>query len=180
MNLGIIFSCILIPSAISLVFSMIQKSKIKYNKRMTNKNFVVMNSNIIAVIGVLDAIASIIVLFGFTFFSEKLPHIIFYVVFGLFFWLGMYLIVETLCFKVIVKNKTIIVCKKFRKPFTFIFDDITFVIRKVSKNRYKTEKMKIKTKLGKIVRVDNNEICYYRFMNRIKEEVNAKFLHGFE
>ena len=92
MNLGIIFSCILIPSAISLVFSMIQKSKIKYNKRMTNKNFVVMNSNIIAVIGVLDAIASIIVLFGFTFFSEKLPHIIFYVVFGLFFWLGMYLL----------------------------------------------------------------------------------------
>ena len=178
--LGIVFSCIFVPAAIALVFALIQKSKVKYSKRMTNKNFVVMNSSIVAVIGALDSIASIIVLLAFTFTSEELPHVVFYIVFGLFFWLGIYMIVETFCFKVIVKNKTITVYKKFRKPFTFAFDDIVFAIRKVSRNRYKTEKMKLITNSGKKVTIGNNEISYYRFMNRMKEEVNAEFLHGFE
>ncbi len=178
--LGIVFSCIFIPAAVSLAFSMIQKATVKCSKTVTNKSFVVMNSYIMTAIGALDAIACVIVLLAFTFTSEELPHLVFYIVFGLFFWFGIYIVVETLCFKVIVKNKTITVCKKFRKPFTFTFDDIVFAVRKVSRNRYKTEKIEIKTNSGKKVTVENNEISYYRLMNRIKEEVNAKFLHGFE
>ena len=70
-----------------------------------------MNSYIMTAIGALDAIACVIVLLAFTFTSEELPHLVFYIVFGLFFWFGIYIVVETLCFKVIVKNKTITVCK---------------------------------------------------------------------
>ena len=180
MDLAPIFIGILLFPSLALVFAFIRKSKIKQNKRMTDQNFVVMNSHIVAVIGILVMAISLIIIRYFTFFSGEIPHIIFYIGFGFFFWLGTYLVIETYCFRVIVKKELITVCKKFRRPFTFTFKDISSVERKISQNYFKTEKMKIKTKFGQRFTVENNEISYFRFMKRLKAEVPASFLHGFE
>lgn len=136
--------------------------------------------NVVAFIGGFLAIICVIILLCFTLFSGEIPHIIFYVVFGLFLWLGMYLVLKTLCFRVIVKNETITAVPLFRKPFTFTFDEITSVVRQVKENRTKSERMVIRTKSGKKLIVESAEISYIRFMNRIKSEVNAEYLHGFE
>lgn len=179
-DLWIVFSCIFIPVFISLILSLVHRPKIKCNKKMTNQSFVVMIDSVVAFIGGFLAVVSVAILFCFTLFSNEPPHIIFYIVFGLFVWLGMYLVFKTLCFRVVVKNETITAVPLFRKPFTFTFDEIISVVRQVKENQVKSERMIIQTKSGKKLIVESVEISYVRFMDRIKSEVNPKCLHGFE
>ncbi len=180
MDIGIILSAIFIPVCVMGAFSTMQKSNLKISKTMSDKYFIVMIPKIVLIIGAVCDLMSAMVLFGFTFFSKELPHIIFYIVFGFFLWLGTYLILKTLKFKVIVKGEEITVCSIFIKPYTFTFSDIISVVRQIKRNQVKSERIVIKTASGKTLIVESTEISYKRFLQRIKSEVKSEFLFGFE
>lgn len=180
MNIGIILSAIFIPACVMTIFSAIQKSNIKTSKTMTDKQFVVMIPKIVLVIGITCDVMSVMVLLGFTLFSQELPHAIFYIVFGLFLWLGTYLVFKTLKFRVIVKGEEITVCSIFAKPYTFTFSEIISAVRQVKRNQVKSERIVIRTVFGKRLIVESTEISYKRFLQRIKSEVKSEYLFGFE
>lgn len=178
--IGIMLSAILVPACVTLIFSIIQKGGIQEGKTMSDENFIVMVPGMVATIGALGVLTSLAVLLGFTFLSDEQPHFIFYVVFGLFLWLGMYLIVKTLTFKVIVKGKKVTVFSAVRKPYSFTFDEIVSAVRQVKKNQLKSERIVIKTVSGKRLIVESSEISYKRFAKKVLLEVDRERLVGFE
>lgn len=179
MNIGIILTSIFLPSFVSLLFSIIQKTKVKVSSTISDNNFTVYLPNIVLITGAMCVLTSLVVLLCFTFLSNELPHLIFYVVFGLFMWLGMYLIVKTLTFKVIVRGKIITVYSAFRRPYSFAFDEIVSVVRQVKKNQTKSERIVIKTTNGEKLIVENTEVSYKRFEKKIQSEVKGDYLVGF-
>lgn len=180
MDIWMIISVILIPTCVMIILSVIQNWGSKTSEIKSDKHFVIMIPNIVWVIGMVCAIMALLVMLGFTLFSNELPHLIFYLVFGFFFGLGLYLILKTLYFKVIVADEKITVFATFRKPYTFTFSEIISAIRQVKKNQIKSERIVIKTVSGKRVVVESSEISYKRFMQRIKSEVKSEYLFGFE
>lgn len=146
---------------------------------MSDKNFTLSIPNIVLVIGAMCAVMSIVVLLLFTVLSSELPHMIFYMVFGLFFWLGIYLIVKTLSFKIIVKGEKITVFSPFRKAYSFHFSEITSVIRQTKKNKANSERIVIKTTTNKKLIVESTEISYKRFLKKIQIVVKSEYLKGF-
>lgn len=147
---------------------------------MSDYNFSVTIPNTVLIIGIMDAAMSVTVLLCFTLFSSKLPHLIFYIFFGLFFWLGIYLIIKTLNFKVIVKGDTITVFSTLKKTFSFTFSEIISAVRQTKNNKIKSERIVIKTISNKKLIVESSEISYKRFAKRIKLEVKSEYLIGFE
>ena len=133
MNIGLILSAIFLPAIITAVFSIIQVSINKTNKTMSYDHFIITLPKAVMIIGIVGDFTCVAVIVGFTFFSGKTPSIIFYIVFGLFLWLGTYLILKTLRFKVIVKNEKITVhsiYKRFVKGVSPIFK-ITFLKNRI-------------------------------------------------
>jgi hypothetical protein len=98
----------------------------------------------------------------------------------LFFGVGIYLIIKTLTFKVIVEGNKLTVFSAFRKPYSFTFSEIVSAVRQVKNNQKKSERIVIKTSGGKRVIVENAEINYKRFAKRIQTEVNKERLDGFK
>lgn len=180
MSNGIILSVILVPACVILIFSMVQKAGIRKSKTMSDEDFTVMIPGMVATIGAMCALMSLAVLLGFTFLSDERPHFIFYVVFGLFIWLGTYLIVKTLTFKVIVKEKKITVFSAFRKPYSFTFGEVVEAVRQIKKNQMSSERIVIKTVSGKRLIVESSEISYKRFAKKVQLEVRRECLAGFE
>ncbi|MCL2860500.1 MAG: hypothetical protein FWF46_08165 [Oscillospiraceae bacterium] len=119
-------------------------------------------------------ISVIFMLFGFTLILSimRKSNIIFYIIFGLFFFLGAYLALKALKFKVIVQGEDISVYDIFIKTYTFKFDDIVLVTRQVKKNQLNSERMVIKTKLGKKLIVESAEIAY-KCVRRISKSTRA-------
>lgn len=179
-DIRIILSAIFVPACAMAVLSALQKSSNKTSKSMTNEHFIVMVPKMVLMIGIACVLMSVIVLLGFTLFSNELPHMIFYLVFGLFLWLGTYLVLKTLKFKVIVKGKEIIVYSVFKKPYTFTFSEIISAVRQVKRNQMKSERIVVKTVSGKKLIVESTEISYKRVLQRIKSEVKSERLFGFE
>lgn len=180
MSNGIILSVILVPACVILIFSMVQRAGFRKSKAMSDENFTVMIPDMVAVIGAMCALMSLAVLLGFTFLSDEQPHFIFYVVFGLFIWLGTYLIVKTLRYKVIVKEKKVTVFSVFRKPYSFNFDEVVEAVRQIKKNQMHSERIVIKTVSGKRLLVESSEISYKRFAKKVQLEVRRECLVGFE
>lgn len=180
MPIGIILSAIFVPACVMLVFSAIQKNKLKVSKTMTDEKFTVQLPSIISAIGVICALTATVVMVLHTLFGDELPHIIFYIVFGLFFYLGIYLIVKTRTFRVVVKGKEITVFSAFRKPYTFTFNEIALAKRQVKNNEVKSERIVIRTTTGRKLIVERAEISYERFSKRIQQEVSKERLTGFE
>jgi len=106
-------------------------------------------------------------------------NIIFYIIFGGFICLGIYLVVKTARFKVVVKSEKITVCPMIGRRYAFTFNEIASVLRQVKRNRLKSERMVVKTIAGKKFVVESIEISYERFLRRIETEVNGKFREGF-
>lgn len=179
MVIAIILFGIFLPSCISLIFSAIQKSKIKVSKTMSDKNFAVFLPKTVAIIGAMGSLTSLAVIIPFTFFSDEQPHFIFYVVFGLLNWLGTYLIVKTFTFKVIVNGEKITVCSAFRRPYSFTFDKIISAVRQVKRNQTKSERIVIKTANNKRLIVESSEVSYKRFKEKIQLQVKREYLVGF-
>ncbi len=180
MNIGGILTAIFVPACSILVLLEIKKTNRKTSKTMSDAHFIITIPKFVLIVGMACAVASIVVLLCFTFFSEEIPHTIFYITFGLFFWLGMYLVLKTLKFKVIVKGKEITVYSIFKKTYVFTFDEIISAVRQVKENQAKSERIVLKTKSGKKLIVENTEISYEKFLQKIKMEVKSEYLFGFE
>ena len=164
----------------ALIFSVMQNAGIKTSNTMSDENFTVMIPSIVMIIGAMCALMALAVLLGFTFLSDERPHFIFYVVFGFLFWLGTYLIVKTLTFKIIVKEGKITVFSAFRKPYSFTFDEVVSAVRQVKKNKMKSERIVIKTVSSKRLIVESGESSYKRFAKKVQLEVKKECLVGFE
>lgn len=176
----IILLIIFLPACLALIFSVMQNAAIKTSDTMSDENFTVMIPSIVIIIGAMCALMSLAVLLGFIFLSDERPHFIFYVVFGFFFWLGTYLIIKTLTFKIIVNEGKITVFSAFRKPYSFTFDEVVSAVRQVKKNQMKSERIVIKTVFSKRLIVESSEISYKRFAKKIQLEVKKECLVGFE
>lgn len=180
MKIEIILLAIFLPPLVTSVISIIRKPTGKINGRFSDTYFIVMLPNAVLWIGILDVVTSMLLLFGFTLFSTEKPHLIFYLACGAFLWLGMYLALKTLCFRVIVDGEKITVFSVFKKSYTFTFNDITSAVRQIKNNRVRSERIVLKTTTGKRMIVENSEISYMRFMKRIIAEVKSEYLFGFE
>lgn len=180
MNIKIILSVIFVPIFVSIAFYYLQKSKTKTIKKTTNEQFVVKLPEAVLVIGIIVILMCTSLIIGFTFFSEETPHLIFYIVFGFFLWLGTFLVLKTLKFKLIVTGKEIKVHSIFLKSFIFTFSDIISAVRQVKKNQLKSERLVIKTINGKKIIVESSLVSYNRFYKKIISEVKNECLHGFD
>jgi len=179
MRMGIILSAIFIPVCVVSVLAMMRRPRYKTGKKASDEEFVVMLPETVLFVGILGDLVFAAVILAFTLFSADPPHLIFYLVFGGFFWLSTYLILKTLCFKVIVRDERIMVSSVFRKKYTFTFFEIVSVVRQVKKSQRKSERVIVKTATGKRLVVEDSEISYSRFLKKIKETVNNKYLVGF-
>ncbi len=179
-EIGIILLVIFLPACMLVIFSIMQKAGHKSSKTMSEENFSVIIPGIVIAIGTICASVSLAVILGFTFLSDELPHFIFYLIFGCFFWLGTYLILKTLTFKVSVKGKEIIVFSAFKRPYSFTFSEIVSVVRQVKKNQTRSERIVIRTAAGKKLIVESGEISYKRFVKKVRTEVKSEYLVGFE
>jgi hypothetical protein len=168
-----------LPAATSIIFTLITKEKpINYSK-MTDDNFIILVPSIIKTIGIIcESMFGIVVIF-FTISSQTLPHIVFYIIFGFGMYIGMYLILKAVKWKVSVKDDLITVDPIFLKQYTFKFNDIISVKRQVKKNNLKSERIVIRTRGGKKLIVESLEISYWRLVKKIKKSVREEVLSGF-
>ena len=176
----IVLLTMFLPASIAIVLAFKQSKRIRINEPMTQECFTVMFPEVLVTICVFGDILIAIIFCGFAVFEPETADWISSIVFGLFFWLGAYLIILCKTFKVVVKNNEITVHKTFRKPYTITFSDITSAVREVSKDRLKTEEIMIKTSTGKRFTIVDLEISFEKFKKKIQEKVNKKYLSGFE
>ena len=180
MYISTLLSAIFIPTFIMIIISILNKSKVSAENKFNDRQFVVELPSIVLGVGLLLDITCIAVIIGFTILSPTPPHVIFYVTFGLGIWIGTYLALKTLRFKVYVQDEKVTVQNVFGRPIVFTFSEIVSAKRQVKNNNLKSERIIIKTVSGKKIIVESTEKSYKQFLNRIKAEVDNEFLFGFE
>ena len=151
-------------------------------KKQQSKGFTVSVPQVFVVVGVLDVIVfGLFIVFSSLIWPDESAknRITFYVVFGLFVLLGIYMIVKALRSRIVVENEQIKVTPAASKSFVFTFDDIETVKRQVKK-RYKgqAERIIIHTKQGKKITVDSSYVSYKKLVKRIIEVVEKSKLLG--
>lgn len=176
----IALTSILTPVFLTLVFSVILISRQKADEKTSDMHFKVTVPKMVMTLGFALMLMSTLIMLCFTLFSEELPHWIFYLVLGLSILVGLYMVLKTLRFKVIVEGEKITVFSIIRRPYTFTFSEIVSAVRQVKKNQLKSERMVIKTASGKKLIVESAEISYERFKKRVGSEVEKQYLVGFE
>lgn len=185
MNFAVILLCIFVPACVALLFHTVlyiseQKAS---SQKATKDKFTVSIPNICATIGTITAI----VCGGFILFSpmiwpnENDSMIIFYVIFGAFFWLGIYLVIKTIRFRIVVEKNQITVYPLFSRAYKFTFEDINSVERQTKNmNRRQAERIVIRTKQGRKVIAEDAFIAYFKLAEKIQACVDASKLKGFE
>ena len=156
--------------------------KRKTLKRATKNSFTVYIAEQYAVIGALD----VLILGLFIVFSPILwPNeniksmAIFYIVFGVGVLLGVYIMIKSLRFRIVVKNENLTVYPLLSKSYTFTFDDIETVKRQVKK-RYEgqAERIVIRTNQGRKVIAESLFVAYRKLIEKIHENVDESKLIG--
>ncbi len=179
MNIDKIFIALLLPLCVIMTFHIIKRSNYQENRKMSDENFIVFIPKMVAIIGLIGSLLALVVFIIFVFFSEQKLHWIFYFVFSTMFGMGVYLVLKTLRFKVIVNKNMIEVTPTFSKTYSFTFEDIIFAERQTKNNKTNSERIVLKTKNRKKLIVENTEISYERLLCRIKIEVDSNKLVGF-
>lgn len=179
MYLGVILAVILLLPCIMGIIAVNQKIKRNNNTAMHDEDFIVEIPDAFVSIGIIIALFSAGIMLGFTMFTEQIPHISFYVVLGVLFWLGCCLIFRTLTHKIIVKETNIAVYSSFGKTCYLNFSDIDSATRKCSTGKTRREKIIVRTTSGKQFTVESGEICYKYFKERIKSQIPKEKLFGF-
>lgn len=150
---------------------------------MPDNSFVVMYSKFIAVIGTALDILLIVMAVGVTFSQQMtsiISVIIFYGVFGLSFFGGLYLVLVSVRHKIICKGKEITVVPIAAKPFTFLLSDIVSVVRERKATHYgERERIVIRTNGGRRIIASSIQISYSRFLKTIESNVSGERLIGF-
>lgn len=183
MKISIILFVVLLPICISSFVNINHKIAKRASKRASKNNFIVYAPEIYAIIGFLVAFV-----FGtFMLFSPLLwPNengkslIFFYISFGAFVLLGIYIIIKTLRFRIVVERVFLTVYPLFQKSYSFTFDEVKTVTRQIKK-RYngRTERIIILTNQGKRVVVDSSFVSYKKLVKIIQENITVSKLIGF-
>ncbi len=184
MNLGIVFSSIFIPACVALLVNIIHVSTQKVTSKKSKKdNFVVCIPNLYAVIGTVTALVfGVFILLSPIIWPNESRNsmIIFYVVFGMFFWLGIYVVIKTIRFQMVVEEKIITVYPLFSKEYSFTFNDVNTVVRQTKKQYKKqAERIIICTEQGKKIIVENSFVSYFKLVAKIQKCVDSSKLIGF-
>lgn len=169
----------IIPPSIALAFATIQKEKNKTRITTSDNDFVVTVPNVFLTVGALGSAMFSAVVLAFTFLSDDYPHWLFYAIFGLFIWLSVYLMVKTLTFRVVVKGESITVHSAFKKPYSFVCDEIVSAVRQTKNNKVKSERIVVKTVHAKKFVVESSEIAYEHFARKMQRSVKKDCLVGF-
>jgi hypothetical protein len=185
--IAIIIYAILMPITIRYFFVKARESKAEAGQPMSDEDFIIRLPMNFFAIGVAGTILFGTIMLGFTLFPNEPPDeseltgmILFYIVFGGFLWLCVFLALKTVKFKVVVKGDKITVYSMLIKPYSFMFSEIVSVFREVKYNQLKSERMVIETITGKTLIVESAEISYERFLRRVKSDVRSEFLEGFD
>lgn len=179
MKIEIIISAILGPLFVVSVISFIQRLSGKIKTAGDKNSLIVEYPKAITFIGTLLDIVFICMGILFTIFSEETPHIIMYIIIGVFVWIGFYMIFKTLTFKLIIEDNKITVYSSFRKPYQITFDNISSVKRQVKENRAGSERLVIKTDTNKKVIAESSAIGYRELKRIIKDNIDKSKLMGF-
>lgn len=167
-----------VPAIPLLLFCFKKNNKYKTDYKMSDENFTVFLPMTVAIIGAMLAITTTTVVICSPLMEGGIPPFGFYIFFGMFFWLGMYLIVKTLAFRVIVCEK-ITVISVLKKPYSFSFSDISMAKRQVKNNNVKSERVVIETTTGKRLIVERAEVSYERFKKILQSKLNDDICIGF-
>lgn len=178
--LSTILISILVPLCVSLISVFLAISISKENSKMTDTHYCVYVPKLVMIIGCVVMLTGTLLCICFTIFSEETPHWIFYLICTLIFTLGFYLFFKTIKWKVVVANDMIRVSPLFSKVYSLSFSDIESVKCQVKKNRLKSERLIIKCKTDKKFIVESTEVSYKRFKKQIENNVNSKYLEGFD
>ena len=172
-----ILSAIFIPVLIVILFAIIRSAQINFKN--STADIIVTVPKMVMSIGIVSVLSFTLVVIGFTLFSEEKPHIVFYLIFGLFIWLGTFLIIKTLMFKVIVTKNKITVFPVLNKSYSFTFDQIVSATRQTKNNQVKSERIVIKTDKNKKLIVESSELSYKKFKNKTEKELNVTIKLGY-
>ena len=176
MKIFTILISLFVPICVTYTFTLLNNVKegsVKYSK----DNFTVYLPKIVLLIGIIYVVAMLLIVIGFTVFSDPLPHLICYILLGGMISIGIYLILKALKFKIIVKGDMITACFIIKRPCRFKFSDIVSAQNQRKKNN--AERIVIKLNSGKKIIVENIAIHYEQFKDLIKTKVDKEKLVGF-
>jgi uncharacterized membrane protein YjgN (DUF898 family) len=179
MNIETILTATFVPVCVTLIFALLGKTNISEFDEMSHEQFIVSLPKTFFVIGLISDLFFAVAIIGLPFISKENPHVGFCIIFGLFLWLGTFLILKAWRFRVVVNGEDITVYSIIRVPYTFTFSDIISVRRQVKRNRIKSERIIVKTKSGRKLILESSEISYEKFQMKIKSKVCPELLIGF-
>lgn len=185
MNFSIILSSIFVPACVTLLLHIIHATTYKASyKKVAKDQFTVCVPNIYAVIGAITAIVfGVFILSSPIIWSNESGYsmIAFYVIFGVFFWLGIYLIIKTMRFRIVVEKNKITVYPLFSRAYTVTFEDINTVVRQTKKqHKGLAERIVISTKQGNKIIAEHTFVAYFKLVDKIQNCVDSSKLKGFE
>lgn len=173
----VILTAVFIPFCIATVFSLSEKFKSRIKDTDNKKSFIIHIPPIVSVIGIICSSMSGIIMLLFSVFSKENPHIVFYIVFGGFLWLGAYLTLKAARWKVIVNNEKMTVYPVFSRPYAFDLKDISVVQRQVKNQQ--SERLVIHTNNNKRLIVESLATSYLKLVKIIEQNLSPESLHGF-
>lgn len=148
-------------------------------KKGTNE-LVLTVPEIVGHVGVIDlCIFSVLAIFFFLTSEEQL-HWSFYLLYGAFISIGLYMFALTKKWKVIVKNDRILAYPLIKGAYSFTCGEIVSVQRQVKKNRVKSERIVIKTNSKKKLIVESGHTSYFKFVSYLLDKTESDIRHGFE
>lgn len=184
MILSIIIAAIFVLACVTLLFHIMHATTQNASGSKVYKGkFTVCIPNLYAVVGVITMLVfGLFIIFSHFIWpnENRYSMIIFYVIFGAFFLLGIYLVIKTIRFRIMVEKDKITVYPLFSRTYMFTFDDINTVVRQ-TKRQHKGhgERIIIRTKQGKKIIVENSFVAYFKLIDEIQVHVESSRLVGF-
>ncbi len=168
--------CIYVPTVFLIVFSFIRNSVIY--KLEPKCKYVIQAPKTTLIFSLFGLIFVSVFLVGFTLFSYKTLHIVFYICFGAFILLFLYLYIKAQNCRVYVNDKGFCVQPMFRKRRYYTFEDIKYVKRQVKSNG--AERVLVYFNFGKKLKSEKTELNYNKFVNTLTVNLSADKLIGFK
>ena len=135
---------------------------------------------IVGYLGIINSVIFSTLAIVFILTSEEQLHWSFYIFYGAFVSVGLFMVVLTKRWKVVVKNDRIIVYTLINGQYSFTCDEIVSIRRQVKKNRVKSERVVIKTSGKKKLIVENSHTSYFKFVAYLIDNTEASIRYGFE
>ena len=135
---------------------------------------------IVGQIGIIDLVIFSILAIYFFFTTKGQLHWSFYMFYGVFVSVSLFMIILSKKWKVIVKKDNIMVYPLIGEKYSFSFDEIISIERQVKRNRRKSERVIIKTNTKKRLIVESAHISYFKFILYLLERTESNIRCGFE